>query len=114
CSEGGIYGRPDKIMDWIETQAGVTLTRGPAPSAEPLTVVGVAGETMVEHNDPKPGTEHTYELTTPPMHGKAAVRDDGLVRVCGAPGVVGDDELIVTVTDKADPSRSLPAKVSIL
>ncbi len=115
CSDGGIYGRPDKIMDWIETQAGLKLTRGPEPSAELITVVGGdAGETMVQHNDPKSGAMHTYEITTAPMYAKAAVREDGLVRVCGAPGIVGGDELIVTVTDTADPTRSLPAKVSIL
>jgi len=115
CSEGGIYGRPDKIMGWIEEQSGAKLTRGPEPTAELITVTGGgAGETMIEHNDPKQGATHTFEITTPPMYAKAAVRADGLVRVCGAPGVVGGDELIVTVTDKADPTRTLPAKVQVL
>src|SRR5690606_252668 len=64
--------------------------------------------------DPKPGAQHTYQITTPPMYARAAVREDGLVRVCGAPGIAGGDELIVTVADQADPTRSLPVKVSIL
>lgn len=115
CSEGGIYGRADKIMDWIEKESGAQVPRGPAPSAEMITVVGGdPGETQVEHNDPKPATEHTYEITTPPMHAKAAVREDGLLRVCGARGVVGGDEVVVTVTDKADPTRTLTAKVGVL
>lgn len=115
CSEGGIYGRPDKILDWIEKASGSPVTRGPEPSAEPITVVGGdPGETQVEPNDPKPGAEHTFTITTPPAHVRAAVREDGLVRVCGAPGITGEDELIVTVTDKADPSRALPVQVSVL
>jgi endonuclease G len=115
CSEGGIYGRADKIVDWIEKEAGVKVTRGPEPTAELITVTnGGPGETMLEHNDPKMGTDHTFAITTPPMYAKAAVREDGLVRVCGAPGVVGGDSLIVTVTDKADPTRTVAGKVSVL
>jgi uncharacterized protein (TIGR03382 family) len=115
CSEGGLYGRPDKIMDWIETMSGAKVARGPVPSAEMITVVGGdPGETQIEHNDPKPGVEHTYAIVTPPMYAKAAVREDGLVRVCGARGVEGGDEVIVSVTDKADPTRTLNAKVAVL
>ena len=36
CSEGGIYGRPDKIVDWIEQQTGVKVARGPEPTARPI------------------------------------------------------------------------------
>jgi secreted trypsin-like serine protease len=35
CSEGGIYERPDKIVGWIEEVAGVPVTHGPEPTAEP-------------------------------------------------------------------------------
>lgn len=114
CSEGGIYGRPDKIFDWIEQQIGAKLPRGPEPSAEPITVVGGdAGETKIEPNDPV-GMEHAFEITTPPTYVRAAVREDGLVRVCGVPGMAGTDELVVTVTDKADPARALPVTVSVV
>jgi secreted trypsin-like serine protease len=114
CSEGGIYGRPDKIMAWIEETSGVKVARGPEPTAMPITVVGGdGGETQIVHNDPKTGADHTYEITTQPTKVTAAVRDDGLVRVCGMRGVVGGDEFVVTVTDKTDPTRSLATKINV-
>jgi secreted trypsin-like serine protease len=116
CSDGGVYGRADKIVDWIEQQSGVKVARGPAPSAEPITVVRGDGETQIVHNDPKQGAEHAYEITTPPAHVKAAVRSDGRVRVCGVAGMTGGDEFIVTVTDTTttDAARSLPTKITVL
>jgi len=114
CSEGGIYVRPDKFIDWIESSAGVPVTRGPEPTAELITVVrGHGGETDIVHNDPK-ADAHTYTLTTPPQYGTAKVRDDGRVRVCANPDVQGGDSLVVTVADKADPTRAIDVKVNVL
>ncbi|HMG19770.1 MAG TPA: trypsin-like serine protease, partial [Kofleriaceae bacterium] len=39
CSDGGIYVRPDKVLDWIEMVAGVRIARFPGPTAEPITAV---------------------------------------------------------------------------
>src|SRR5438874_2596884 len=36
CGEGGIYERPDKIVEWIEREAGVPVTHGPEPIADPI------------------------------------------------------------------------------
>lgn len=113
CSEGGIYVRPDKFIDWIETSAGVPVARGPEPKAEAITVVrGNGAETSIEHNDPK-SDAHTYAITTPMMLGTAAVRDDGRVRVCPVPDMMGTDSLVVTVTDKNDPTRTATVKVPV-
>src|SRR5688572_26936338 len=99
----------------METMASVQVARGPTPTAENIMVVrGNAGETQIVHNDPKPNTEHVYEITTPPAYGKAAVRADGLARVCANSNVAGDDAMIVTVADKADPSRKLNVRVPII
>lgn len=114
CSEGGIYVRPDKFVDWMETAAGVPVTHGPEPTAEMITVVrGHAGETDIVHNDPR-STKHTYAIKTEPQYSFAAVRDDGRVRVCPLEDVVGGDSFVVTVTDANDPTRTADVKVSVL
>ena len=113
CSEGGIYVRPDKFVDWMESSAGVPVRRAPEPTAEPITAVrGHAGETQIVHNDPK-SKDHTFAITTPPLAGTAAVRGDGRVRVCTAEGVAGADSVVVTVTDKNNPMRTASVKIGI-
>lgn len=114
CGDGGIYGRPDKIVDWIEQQTGVTVARGPEPAADPIMAVhGDAGETMITANDPK-SMKHTYAITTPPAHGTAKVRADGTVRVCTDPAAAaGSDAVVVTVTDADHTERAVPMTIPI-
>jgi uncharacterized protein (TIGR03382 family) len=117
CSEGGIYERADKIIDWMELMSGVKVTHGPEPIAEPaaiMTVRGDAGETKIAHNDPRTTATHTFEITKPPGYAKAAVREDGTVRVCANKDVAGDDVMEVTVSDTADPTRTLTVKIPII
>jgi len=115
CSEGGIYERADKIVDWMEQMAGVKVARGPTPAAEQIMMTrGEAGETKIVHNDPKASVTHKFEITKQPGYGMAAVRDDGTVRVCPLKDVVGDDALEVTVSDAADPMRALVVKIKIV
>jgi secreted trypsin-like serine protease len=114
CSEGGIYARADKIVDWMELMAGGPVSRGPQPAVMPITVVrGDGAETKIEHNDPKPGVKHKFEITKQPGYGTAKVRDDGTVRVCAQTGVAGDDQLEVTISDVSDPTRALALRVPI-
>jgi secreted trypsin-like serine protease len=114
CSEGGIYGRADKIIDWIETTTSVTLERAPGPTAEPIVAVrGVGTETKILTNDPKPGATHVFEILQQPGYGTAAVSTDGVVRVCPRNDVVGDDALIVSVSDVSDATRSLTMRIAI-
>jgi endonuclease G len=113
CSEGGIYGRPDKIFDWIQQTTGATLLGGPTPEAKAITATrGNAGETKITHNDPK-SDAHTYAVTTQPLNGKAAVSEDGVVRVCANKDVVGTDAVTVTVTDKNDATRAVTLTVPV-
>lgn len=113
CSEGGIYARPDKIVDWIEQQAGVPVARGPEPTFGPLVAVrGHAAETQIDANDPK-SESHTFALTTPPANGTAKVTEDGRVRVCTNPGVAGPDSMVVTITDTTTAGRALAVKIPI-
>ncbi len=108
CSEGGLYERPDKVASWIEKVTQTKVARGPEPSV-PESLSGVGGhliEAQIDANDPK-SENHTYAITTQPMHAKAAVHDDGHLRVCTDPGAVAMDSFALSVTDKNDPSRTL-------
>jgi secreted trypsin-like serine protease len=113
CSEGGIYGRPDKIVDWIEATAG-PVAQGPEPAAEPIVAVhGDAGETAISVNDPE-ASAHSFAITAPPAHGTAQVRGDGVVRVCVDPAAApGDDTLTVMITDRQHRGRALPVAIPI-
>ena len=116
CGQGGIYGRPDQIIDAIEQAAGTTVTKGPEPALEEplLAIRGDAGEARIIHNDPK-GTAHNFAITTQPMKGQAAVRADGQLRVCVNPDAIpGDtDSVVVTVTDANDPTRSVAKSFTV-
>jgi endonuclease G len=114
CSEGGIYERPDKVVDWIEAVAGVPVARGPEPFAAPIVAVrGDGGETQIDVNDPR-SNGHQFAITTPPAHGTAKVRGDGAVRVCTDPAAApGNDALVVTITDTQHAGRALPIAIQI-
>ncbi len=114
CSEGGIYVRPDKVLDWIERTAGVSISRGPEPKAGAIVAArGNGGNTKITVNDPK-SDAHSFAITTPPAHGMANVRSDGAVRVCVDPAAApGDDELTITITDTKHDGRALPIPIPI-
>jgi secreted trypsin-like serine protease len=114
CGGGGVYERPDHIVDWIEQTAGVPVTRGPEPSADPLMAIhGDAAETTITANDPK-SDSHTYAVTTQPAMGTAAVRADGTVRVCVDPAApAGADTVGVTITDSTNAARALEMTIPI-
>ncbi len=115
CGAGGIYARPDKVADWIEEVTGHRIARGPEPSFGTIHAKpGAAGETTLAANDPK-SRSHTYEITTPPAQGTAAIRaSDGRVRVCVDPAAgPGTDAMVVTITDTSDASRALAGTIPI-
>lgn len=113
CSEGGIYVRPDKFVDWMETAAGVPVTHGPRPTIDLITAVGGhAVEADIVHNDPR-SDSHTFAITKEPQYAFAAVRDDGRVRVCAIEGAVGGDSFVVSVTDTNDPTRTVDVTVNV-
>jgi len=114
CSEGGLYVRADKIADWIEKASGLPVARGPEPTvpAKLTAVRGHAAEAAIDANDPK-SDEHAFAITKQPMYGKAAVRDDGTLRVCTDPGVVAADKLELSITDRNDPARVLTFTIAL-
>lgn len=118
CEEGGIWGRPDYVLDWIEDKGGVTLPKpdcsggsgggdngAPAPSSSDLLVVvdGTA-RAKIAVNDPDEGDTHTFSLLEDSTLGAAWVEDDGVLIV--QPDQVGEETLRVKVTDDGSPSES--------
>jgi hypothetical protein len=119
CADGGIYVRPDAIMDWIEEVSGVDLPDAscnipPAPTAEMIEAEsGGDGSTSVTPNDPDTGDSHTYTIGDAPTQGSAEVDADGLVTYHAPDGYVGEDQFTVVVTDSGDPNRSGTALVLV-
>jgi len=106
CSEGGVYARPDAVVDWIEEQTGVDLVDAAGAEAEALTAeTGEAGYATVDPADPHDGTTHTFTIVTPPEHGVATIDADGVVTYTSVDGYLGADELEVEVADADDPER---------
>jgi uncharacterized protein (TIGR03382 family) len=114
CKDGGIYERPDKIVSWIEMQSGVTLPRGPEPTADVLEAqTGVASKGTIAPNDPKTGAKHAFTITTMPAHGTATIDGDGVVTYTSMAGYLGADELAVELHDADAPARTMSLKVAV-
>ncbi|MBX3162334.1 MAG: trypsin-like serine protease [Deltaproteobacteria bacterium] len=116
CRDGGIYARPDAVIDQLEQMAGVPLARGPEPMFDKL-VAAAAGdgvETPIMPNDPV-SDEHTFELTTPPARGTAKLRADGVLRVCTDPAAPAGstDAVTVTITDAKSSARRLAVTIPV-
>lgn len=113
CQDGGIYERPDAIVDWIEQQAGVPVARGPEPSAALIAVVrGGGGETAIDVNDPA-SEDHTFAIPAQPGGGVAAVDDDGDVKYCANASFVGTDTIDVEITDAHDATRKAVVAIGV-
>jgi hypothetical protein len=113
CSDGGIYVRPDKAIDWIEMTVGNVSNVG-APQADNLVAVhGDGDDVRIRVNDPATSA-HTFEITSPPTHGTAKVRSDGAVRVCTDPtAAAGEDQVTVKVTDSQHANRTMSITIPI-
>jgi endonuclease G len=112
CSEGGIYVRPDKVLDWIEKVAGVPIARISAPTAPMVATQDRCGDTRITVNDPASRSHH-FKITRQPAHGRANVDPDGTVRVCTDPGAPAGDRLEVTITDMDNVNRSLAVAIPV-
>ena len=113
CSEGGIYVRPDKVIDWIERTAGVPVSRSPGPTAPMLTTQDHCGDTRITVNDPASKSHH-FRIETQPPGSRASVDQDGTVRFCTDPDAPGDaQQLVVTITDTSNVNRSLSFAIPV-
>ncbi|HYU15264.1 MAG TPA: trypsin-like serine protease [Candidatus Acidoferrum sp.] len=114
CGEGGIYVRPDAVIDWIEAKSGRTIPRAncnapPAPTADVTDLEVLAGESvtaLVTPNDPDAADAHTYAVADAPRHGEATAGSDGSVRYTARRDYGGMDTFAVEVADNGVPSLS--------
>jgi len=120
CMYGGIYGRPDYIIDWIEEESGETLDR-PQCNAPPElsaavieTGIGGRGSTVivVEDEDGEPG-EHIFALAEAAEHGEVWVLEDGTVKYNANGLFGGSDSFVVQVTDAGDPEYDTSPPISV-
>jgi MYXO-CTERM domain-containing protein len=106
CRDGGIYVRPDAVIDWIEAQTGVEIptvscNEPPAPTVKRIEVeAGRTASVRIQHNDPD-DDEHSYEVVEQPDHGKLEVFSEGMLRMTADKGddAVGPDWALVQVSD---------------
>jgi VCBS repeat-containing protein len=119
CGEGGIYGRPDAIIDWIEQETGYrlpmpTCNLAPLASADPIEVdAGSAATSRITVTDPDTADTHVFAVKEAPAHGEATVAADGTVEFQAADGYEGADRLVITVTDDGEPAMSTDVEIPI-
>ena len=125
CGEGGIYVRPDALVEWIEEETGRTLTRPecgeppppnepPAPTAEGIAIdQGTSGQTTIIPNDPDAGDAHAFAITNGPASGRAEIDSSGLLVYTPEASFSGTDAVVVTVTDDGEPNLSASVSVEI-
>lgn len=106
CRDGGIYTRPDKYYKWLKDTSGRSIPTPVCNDAPELTVdelilrPGDSASVAVVVTDPDGDAElATYEISTDPLHGTAEVAADGTITYTANADYVGEDSLIVSVTD---------------
>jgi len=114
CSQGGIYTRPDRLVEWIEKESGEQVIEGPSPTANGiLASKGEQAATVVQHGDPKGQIPHTFTIAKEPAHGTATVNELGAVVYKPAKDYLGDDVVAVTVTDPAQAGRQVTLSIPV-
>lgn len=114
CSEGGIWVRPDAVMDWIEATAQITLPRAtcnqaPTATAESTDLEVEAGEivsTTVSVTDPDGDGTFTLATGTAAMHGDVATENDGTIHYRAREDYIGTDTFTVVVSDSGVPAMT--------
>jgi len=107
CRDGGIYVRPDAVIDWIEGQTGVqipmtTCNEPPVPTVKRIEVEAGRSEMVeIQPNDPEPDDTHSYRVLEQPEHGKLQANDRGKLKMTADKGddAVGPDWALVEVSD---------------
>ncbi|MCB9665703.1 MAG: trypsin-like serine protease [Alphaproteobacteria bacterium] len=107
CEYGGIYSRPDSVVDWIEDVAGHRVAYPPCntvPEAEVDDLVvapGAEGEVQVRVEDPD-STGFTLKVLAPPTQGTVALGPDGTLIYTADADATGPDAFTVQVRDDGD------------
>jgi len=107
CRDGGIYSRPDSVVNWIEDFAGITIPQTtcntpPSPSMGGSFDVpsGKTRTKKIDAGDPDQNSGFDWQIVEDPAHGDATIDGDGKVSYTASEkGYLGDDQLVVEVTD---------------
>jgi MYXO-CTERM domain-containing protein len=121
CSEGGIWVRPDAVIDWIESTASVTLPRAtcnqpPMATAESSELEVEAGEvvsTSVTVTDPDGDGSFTLATGTAAMHGDVATENNGSIHYRAREDYIGTDSFTVVVSDTGVPPASVTVTFNV-
>ncbi len=121
CRDGGIYTRPDAVIDWIEGQAGITIpmttcNAPPVPTVKRIQVEAGRSEIVqIAPNDPDADDTHSYRVLEQPEHGKLQTNDAGKLKLTADRGddAVGPDWGLVEVSD-GENAVELEVEIEIL
>ena len=111
CAYGGIYARPDALIDWIEEVSGKTVTYSKSCNEPPELMVddmivfgNAAVTTPLQVIDPEGREDKArFAIVEQPLHGAARITEAGELEYTPENGFVGEDSLVVAVTDKGFP-----------
>lgn len=121
CGDGGIYVRPDAVLDWVEDVTGRTLDRPQCegvnlpPVPEVASVDVRAGSSVlieVQSGDPDPDG-HTLEVALGAAQGRTSAVSSSLVLYTADHDARGTDSFLVRVTDDGAPPLSGEAVVRV-
>ncbi len=120
CRDGGIYVRPDAVIDWIEEETGVEIqgascNEPPAPEAiEEECDVGETIEITLLPNDPDADQSHEWAIVEEPDEGEVEIDGDELIYTAPSKNRdAGKQTILLMVTDDGDPALSGTLEVEI-
>jgi len=117
CSQGGIWVRPDAVMDWIESTAQIHLPRAVCPTAESLELEVEAGEivtTTMQIDGAAPASGLSLETGTAAMHGDVATETDGTVAYRAREDYEGTDTFTIVVKENGVPTGGVTFTVNVV
>jgi len=91
CRDGGIYVRPDAVIDWIEEETGRDIPETACPIE---AKAGKAQKVTVTATD----SAATFTISGEPLHGHATVTDGGVVKYTADNDYIGADQVVVVAT----------------
>lgn len=107
CKFGGIWTRPDAVMDWIEATIGETLPPPTCvlPALVELGEMSIApGGTRFENVEPPEadaeGRSFEYEVVRQPLHGHVQIGSDGMLTLQAASNYRGIDSFVFAILER--------------
>lgn len=106
CRDGGIYTRPDSVMDWIETTIGEQLPP-PMCTVPPLLDldvirVGAGGHRRINVRPDDVEGDVSWAVMRQPLHGTVSISQTGWMTVAMSPAYQGLDSFVFSI-DQPNP-----------